>query len=1084
MTMAQQINAAQHQGAPSRPTTTFSRNSGQGNYTPTTAQINYCDDRVVGVNRTTTSYGTYGSLINAVDRPVDGRLMYLSDPLEEDLLLSGTPVVHLNAAPTKGTGNLTVALMEIGRLPRAAVRIEGVSLSSSGATSVTVFPSENGAGSESASSYGRATSGGGTTGYPSRARVGTSVGNFKYVTWGHTDIQNPSYDGKAWFDVPEQNYTPNYYFQTTLIEPGKYYDYVVELNPYNYVFEAGTRIGVMVYGTDVMASPQLDAASVCGLDVKLGDGTYIDLPLKINEPSEPVTVEVESTLVAPSDTVEITYSVKDNAYGFAAFDFDLPFDDSIYTPLTVTPAGLLSGETVAYEIVGSSLNVNYSDIDNVVGEGALFTVTYEVLNDVNYNFDAPLNVNVNAFQYGSIIDKLVDVEVIVKAGALIPYSYRVYMEAADTILSPEDTFYVDVLVGGGLNYTQVAAEIAYDTSLFDYVGYEYLDGWVAAVSAVAPNKVSIRSMPSSNMVVGAPSWPPVKVATLKFSPKDNYEGNIATAEFGFASLFVAPAGTVKAYTTAPGKPINLTLDKNQLSKEEAAFLDLLEYDYVDDLAYRLQHEVGNRYTTSPRSALAVDWIVAELEAYGYTPEVKTFNATGTTTMDGIIWINGKHYVYYGTGTVSNSVYKYNNAAELKISGVEVIHWANQSTALTVPAGDYAGKAVFVTLDTVGTAVAATMPSATNAYNVALALQDAGAAAVMFQTPPMAASGNTTYGRLANQGSGTAITIPVGTVLNYETAPMLSSWDKDTELVLNMRLGTVCKNVIATIPSATGSKKTVYITSHHDTTTSGPGINDNGSGVVMCLGMAKALKNVKFDYNVVFVIFDSEETGGMRGATNFVNSMTAEDRANFEADYNMDMIATSQANCQWMFMNISDTRLNGISTPDVNTSLADNPVALAIAKEYDFYNKTMRAAEKMKFADHVLFAYDTTTDHIVFFRAGMTNSVEYDWRSNRRGSGFETLYHKTGDTYEMNWSLERCQIQADIISLAIFYSAKGHVLPGTVSAPGIITPPVLSPVWQPALITEVWEVEEDFEVLAEDVVDIFGEAIGEKIVIIE
>jgi Zn-dependent M28 family amino/carboxypeptidase len=196
---------------------------------------------------------------------------------------------------------------------------------------------------------------------------------------------------------------------------------------------------------------------------------------------------------------------------------------------------------------------------------------------------------------------------------------------------------------------------------------------------------------------------------------------------------------------------------------------------------------------------------------------------------------------------------------------------------------------------------------------------------------------------------------------------------------------------------------------------------------MCLEMARAWKDYAFDCNIVFVIFDSEESGGMRGATNFVTNMTAEERAYFVADYNMDMIATSQANCEWMFMNISDSRLNtlqGQIPTGNNNALADNPAAVAIAKEYNFYNTTMKAAKKMDFEDHVLFAYDTTTDHIVFFRNGMTNAVEYDWRSNRRGTGFETLYHRAGDTYELNFSLDRLQRQADIISLAILFEDQG------------------------------------------------------------
>ncbi|MCL1975248.1 MAG: M64 family metallo-endopeptidase [Firmicutes bacterium] len=285
MNMEGQINAPQHVGAPARPSTTFTFSNSQGNYTPSTAQINYCDDRVIGVNRNTADYGTDLTLIDAVDRPVEGRLMYISEPLSESVQLSGTVVVHLQMAPTKGMGNLTVALVEIGRKQRVAVRIESVSTAVS--SNVTVFPAENGAAAATATRYTNPVASG-------------AASNFKYVTWGHTDVQNPSYDGKAWFEVPEQNYTPNYYFQTTKLVPGQYYDYVVELNPYNYIFEPGMRIGLMVYGTDVMASPSITAESACGFDVRLGAGSYIRIPFN----KAPI-LEITPAFVAEENVIEM-----------------------------------------------------------------------------------------------------------------------------------------------------------------------------------------------------------------------------------------------------------------------------------------------------------------------------------------------------------------------------------------------------------------------------------------------------------------------------------------------------------------------------------------------------------------------------------------------------------------------------------------------------------------------------------------------------------------------------------------------------------------------------------------------------------
>jgi hypothetical protein len=461
--------------------------------------------------------------------------------------------------------------------------------------------------------------------------------------------------------------------------------------------------------------------------------------------------------------------------------------------------------------------------------------------------------------------------------------------------------------------------------------------------------------------------------------------------------------------------------------------------------------------------MAVDWIMSELTSYGYTPTTKDFTWTATPTVNGLINIGDKHYTYYGPAWAATTVYKYDSKTALAIHGAVSVNWANSANAFVLPDGDYTGKAVFVILN--GTA----MPSAANAYNAALVIQNAGAAAVMFQTFPMAANGNTTYSRLANTTTGTNITIPVGTTLNYETTGMLSSLGAATEVSLNLYSNNVGVNVIATLPAATPTEKTVYITSHHDTTGSGPGLNDNGSGVIMMLEMARAWKNVKFDCNLVFVFFDAEESG-LRGAYAFCADMTAAQRANFVADYNMDMVATSQANCQYMFMNISDSR---ISSSAVN---ADDPNRIAAAKEYGIYNTTMKAASKLGALDFIHFVYDTTTDHYAFVRYGnggygndrnMMNSVEYDWRSNRQGSGFETLYHKAGDNYALNYSSARCKTQGDIISLAIYYAAGGHVATGTFGAPWATIAP--SALLQAPVFDEFVE-EEPVEFFVEEIIE--------------
>jgi len=742
-------------------------------------------------------------------------------------------------------------------------------------------------------------------------------------------------------------------------------------------------------------------------------------------------ISVASALAAPGDVVEITYSLeKDAGLGLSVLDIDIPFDRAIYAPVDVIPADQLSGATFSFSshFINGVLRVTITDDKDIVGSGELFTVIYKVSADAPTVFNTPLNINFREASFITNLGKDSAINVIINAGALTSYDYNVYLKPDKTGYNIGDTVLVDVMLAGRLNYTQANTLVSFDADLLAYDGFANLGGIVAEVKKDSDGNISLRNVPSLNMLVGAPCVTPVKLGTLKFTVIGSVDD--LDADLAVKSVLVNPVASVKAYTTAPGKAVTI----KYLTAAEVAFLDLLDYDHVDYLAHYISEEIGNRITFSPRRDMCVDWIVDELKSYGYAPTLQVFDTGANPTSNGLIWIGDKHYVFYGPAWSADTIYKFDSRTEVEITGVATISWANQSQALTVPAGDYKDKAVFVTLETVNTgATGATMPSAANAYNVALALQEAGAAAVLFQTPPGRVNPNgavndTTYGRLANTVSGTAITIPVGTTLNYETSGILATLGAATELSLNLYTNNNYKNVVATIPSATGSKKTVYITSHHDTTGSGPGLNDNGSGVFMSLEMARAFKDVKLDANLVFVFFDAEE-GGMRGSNYFVSNMTAEERENFVANYNMDMIATSQANCEWMFMNISDARLNTMqgqipSGTLPNVAVADNPMGVKVAEEYGIYTTTMRAADKMDFSHHVLFCYDTTTDHIVFFRAGMINAVEYDWRSNRRGSGFETLYHKAGDTYEYNYSGERCQIQGDIISLAIYYAAQG------------------------------------------------------------
>ena len=443
---------------PGSPTLTASQKtinrSSDGNYRVTTgsgtsSQSQFCEGRAVGINRTY-NFGITGStpadiqainqqIFTAVDKPIEGRLMYLSEPLEEDVRLSGTGVVYLQAAPSKGMGNLSAAVVEVGRVRNMeSSRADAWSMSTTSSNRLLDPVSYN-------VPYGGGISGNLAIGtFRNPSEVGTYM-NYKYVTVGYADVQNPNYSGKVWFEVPEQNYIPDFYFQTTKIVPGKYYPYTIELDPYDYVFKAGSQIGVMVFGSDPDYSPLFAADQITSFDIAIGPKSYTVLPLMLNEPKDAVTIEASSIddtrngNVARGDEADITYSINDNSYGFKSLELDMPFKSSVYAPVDVTPSALLNGATLAYTAVGDVLKVSIDSDKNIVGDGTLFTVTYEVNEKAPYGFSNPLEINVVSAKFDSFMDKLVDVEVETVPGVLVTAfapitSIRIEAPAAMTVL--------------------------------------------------------------------------------------------------------------------------------------------------------------------------------------------------------------------------------------------------------------------------------------------------------------------------------------------------------------------------------------------------------------------------------------------------------------------------------------------------------------------------------------------------------------------------------------------------------------------------------------------------------------------------
>ncbi|MCG2707508.1 MAG: M20/M25/M40 family metallo-hydrolase, partial [Candidatus Omnitrophica bacterium] len=102
------------------------------------------------------------------------------------------------------------------------------------------------------------------------------------------------------------------------------------------------------------------------------------------------------------------------------------------------------------------------------------------------------------------------------------------------------------------------------------------------------------------------------------------------------------------------------------------------------------------------------------------------------------------------------------------------------------------------------------------------------------------------------------------------------------------------NIIAVLPGDMVPDKFLIVSAHYDSKT-GPGANDNASGVAVVLESARILSQYKLDYTIKFVLFTAEESMGMVGEKYFIAREENDNpgfRANFLGIINLDMVGNN------------------------------------------------------------------------------------------------------------------------------------------------------------------------------------------------
>jgi aminopeptidase YwaD len=193
---------------------------------------------------------------------------------------------------------------------------------------------------------------------------------------------------------------------------------------------------------------------------------------------------------------------------------------------------------------------------------------------------------------------------------------------------------------------------------------------------------------------------------------------------------------------------------------------------------------------------------------------------------------------------------------------------------------------------------------------------------------------------------------------------------------------------------------VMVSAHYDSVIGAPGANDDGSGTVLVLELARVLRNLPTRGTLSFALWGSEEQG-LIGSRYYVRTLDPVVRDRITAVFQNDMVATSwdPATRYWL--------LSWTGDPNVATdAVADS------ARRLGYDPRISPVTER------------GASDHQSFQEAGIA-SANFSWRGESSPALLEPPYHTPEDTIEHNISLERLQVSMELIGTAMYTTARPY-----------------------------------------------------------
>lgn len=323
-------------------------------------------------------------------------------------------------------------------------------------------------------------------------------------------------------------------------------------------------------------------------------------------------------------------------------------------------------------------------------------------------------------------------------------------------------------------------------------------------------------------------------------------------------------------------------------------------------------EHGDRAAGREGYAASVDYVVGQLEAAGYTPEVQEFDFPYFEENSELIrvdpqpttWVHGQDFLrnQFDSGIPEGTA----TGTLVPVDLVEPFPADGSSTSGCDDAdwtGFPEGGIALVQRGTCGFAQKALMAEA------------AGAAAVII-------SNDGREGLVGMIGDATGLTIPAVFVISSVGEDLAGTPGATVTVTVDYQTETrTAYNVFAETghkPGKGNANDTVVMAGAHlDSVQDGAGINDNGSGSAALLEVAIQMQKVKPVNNVRFAWWGAEEEG-LLGSEHYVANLTPEEVENIALYLNFDMVASPN----YMFGVYDGDDSSGTATVDIPAGSAE------------------------------------------------------------------------------------------------------------------------------------------------------------------